>query len=301
MSRPSNSSKTAMRDSSECKAVVQAIAAIGAGVGNNFCIKLLSSIPSAELAVLRSGAISLVLIPLAFRGGRPVINAAILARGLSEAVATVLLLYALSMTSLSLVATIMMAIPIAIMFVSQAFEGERLPISGNLLVLVAFAGALLASGPAFSGNPFGVGAALISAICFAARDLITRLFARHARIIDLSLSANFTTLILALMIASTGHWVLPSASIAVPLLASVVLYIASNLLIAAATKGGRSTLIAATRYTAILWAMLADLLFFKTTPGPAVLGGALLIVLSGLGLVFVERTADAEPRSRARE
>ena len=48
-------------------------------------------------------------------------------------------------------------------------------------------------------------------------------------------------------------------------------------------------MVAATRYSAVIWAALFDFLLFDLPPRPLTLVGAALIAACGIGLVFTER------------
>ncbi len=82
---------------------------------------------------------------------------------------------------------------------------------------------------------------------------------------------------------------MPLPSDAPILAAMLALYIASNLLIATATRGGRAPLIAATRYSAVLWAIALDMILLQSLPTPMTLLGAALVVVCGLGLATEAR------------
>lgn len=275
-----------MTQPSESRSVLLGLAAVGAGVGNNAFVKLLPGLPSAELAALRACGAVILFLPLFWRGGLPRLSPAMLLRAAAEGAATILLLLSLSMTSLSLVTTIMMGLPIGVMAVGWFLDGERVSRRSGVFLLLGFAGAALASGPALAGNVTGVLAVLASAGCYVLRDIITRVRLPDARSLDLSFTANSATLLMALGLGLglPRGWVMPLPGDAPILAAMLALYIASNLLIATATRGGRASLIAATRYSAVLWAIALDMILLQSLPPPMTLLGAALVVVCGLGL-----------------
>jgi drug/metabolite transporter (DMT)-like permease len=69
----------------------------------------------------------------------------------------------------------------------------------------------------------------------------------------------------------------------------VGLYVASNLLIVSATRYGPATLVAATRYSAVIWAVLLDLVLFNRSPGVITMISAAAIGAFGLCLIRTER------------
>jgi drug/metabolite transporter (DMT)-like permease len=273
----------------ERRAIGQALVAVAAGVGNNAFVRALAELPVMQLVLLRAGGALVVLIPvLIWRGLRWPSRFALLRAGV-EAAATILLMWALALTSLGFVATISLVIPLGVMFFGAVLMGERLTRRGQGLVLAGFAGALIATTPKLDGNAMGALAALGSAACFILRDLMTRRHGGAISGLEMSATASLMTAAVALLAGGAAHWQPIDAGQAAMVAAMVVLYVLSNLLIVMATQGGRPALVAATRYSSILWAMLADLVLFATAPRPATLIGATIIVVSGLALVRTER------------
>jgi drug/metabolite transporter (DMT)-like permease len=269
------------------RAVLQALAAVGAGVGNNAFVHALAHLPLAQIVVLRAGGALVVLLPLLFLGGLRRPTRFSLVRAAIEAVGSILLIKALALTSLGFVATISLAIPLGVVLLASVLLKEGLTRRGHVLVLTGFAGAMIATGPQLEMSAAGALAALGAAACYVARDLLTRHRGAGESAIEMSAMASLMTLGLALVLSGggTADWPRLHAGQAAMVAGMVGLYVASNVLIVMATRGGRPGLVAATRYSAVLWAMPIDLVFFDTDPGPATLLGAAIITVSGLLLL----------------
>ncbi|MEO3388528.1 DMT family transporter [Mesorhizobium sp. CAU 1741] len=278
-----------MSPPSERLAILQGLGAVAAGVGNNALIATLATLPVLQIVLLRAGGAILILLPVILWTGwrRPSLFS--LLRAGVEASATLLLVFALVTTSLSLVATIMMAIPIGVMCGAALVLGERLSRTGQVLVCVGFAGAAIATTPTFGGDLMGGAAALGSAALFVLRDLMTRRRREFVSALEMSLTASLITLVFALVAGGRHGWLPIDAADMTVVAGMIVLYVASNLLIVAATRNGRPALVATTRYSTVVWAMLVDILVFAHFPHPATLAGAALIIACGLGLMLTER------------
>lgn len=277
-----------MSNQGESRAIVQGLLAVGAGVGNNALIAALSALPVMQILLLRAGGAVVLLLPLVLWAGLRRPSPFALLRAVIEAIATLLLVVALVTVPLSLVATIMMTIPLGVMWGATLFLGERLTWVGQLLVVAGFAGAALATAPAIGGDTAGAAAALGSAGCFVIRDLMTRRRRERVSALEMSFCASVVTLLFALLAGGYVDWLPINSAYAAALAGMIALYVASNLLIVAATRNGRPAIIAATRYSSVIWAILLDALVFASWPHPATAIGATVIVVCGVVLIWSE-------------
>jgi drug/metabolite transporter (DMT)-like permease len=271
--------------------VLQALGAVGAGVGNNALVHALAHLPLMQLIVLRAGGALVVLFPLLLLRGMRLPSQFSLVRAAIEAVGSVLLIKALALTSLGFVATITLVIPLGVVFFASVLMNERLTNRGYLLILMGFAGAMIATATQLDMNAAGALAALGAAACYVARDLLTRHRGAGESALEMSAMASLLTLGLALALVRGGavEWPRLDAEEVSMVAGMVGLYVASNVLIAIATRGGRPALVAATRYSSVLWAMSIDVLFFGIAPNGSTLLGAAIITASGLMLLRHER------------
>jgi drug/metabolite transporter (DMT)-like permease len=273
------------------RALLQALAAVGAGVGNNAFVHALAHLPLMQLILLRAGGALAVLFPLLVLRGLRVPSRFSLVRAAIEAVASILLIKALALTSLGFVATVSLVIPLGVVLFASVLMDEKLSRRGYLLVLAGFTGAMIATATQFDMNTSGALAALGAAACYVARDLLTRQGGAGESALEMSAMASLMTLALALLLVagSPTAWPRLDAGEVAMVAGMVGLYVASNVLIVMATRGGRPGLVAATRYSSVLWAMATDALVFGTSPSQSTLVGAAIIVASGMMLLRQER------------
>jgi len=269
------------------RAELQALGAVGAGVGNNAFVHALADLPLMQLIVLRAGGALVVLLPLLLLRGIRLPSCFSLVRAGIEAMGSVLLIKALALSSLGFVATITLVIPLGVVLFAALLMNDRLTRRGQVLVLTGFAGAMVATGPQLEMNATGALAATGAAGCYVARDLLTRHRGAGESALEMSAMASLMTLGLALVLSggTTANWPGLHVGQAAMVAGMVGLYVASNVLIVMATRGGRPGLVAAMRYSAVLWAMPIDLVIFDTHPVPATLLGAAIITASGLLLL----------------
>ncbi|MBB6469820.1 drug/metabolite transporter (DMT)-like permease [Aminobacter lissarensis] len=274
----------------EGKAILQALAAVGAGVGNNYCFKQLALLPASEVAVLRSALLLVLLAPGVFLSGRrqrvSLLELPIVARSLAEATATIFLLVSLAGLSVATVATFLMTIPLLATVAGAGFFEEKLGWRGGAFVALGFFGAALALGPIFESEPYYLAAAAFSAAMYTLRDVITRVWAQRGSPSHLAVGANLATLLVAAGLATTQAWHPLTIGQSGLLVIGVGLFLASNLLIIASTRNGRIAIIATTRYSAILWALAVDWIGYGLVPPTHTLIGAAIIVVAGFGLAL---------------
>lgn len=275
---------------SERGAVVTALFAIAAGVGNNFILKQLAFLPSTEIAALRSVMMLLFLVPIRMAAKRQNLrwSSRLIGRSICDALATISLLTALAHLSLSIVATIMMLIPMGVTAIGAVTRREPATPMTSLFVAVGFLGAFLATGPELgsgmigSDASLGLGAAALGAVFYCARDAVTRFYMKQDDPINLMTASSIVTLLVLVPAVFQMSWRWPGMDEMMLTGMASILFLCSSVLIATATMHGRLAVIGSTRYTAIIWAALIDGLVFHHWPSSVTLLGAGLIVISGL-------------------
>jgi len=284
----------------ELLGLAQTLGAVLAGVGNNFCFKLLAALPVSELVVLRAVAGVVLLSPLlVFENRRrpvlPSLSARMLVRALAEASATVTLILALSRLSVGTVTSVLMTIPLCVTAIGAFVFRERAGWLAWGAIAVGLAGVLVVVRPTLDGSAIGVAAALASALSFSVRDSLTRRMPASAGTVAMTVSANLAALAVGLLLALGQEWRPILAAEILLVLLAVVLYVASNLLIAAGIRHARLALSGALRYAAVPAAMALDYLVLGLVPQPTTLLGVLLIVASGLAVLAAARRGPIGP------
>ncbi|MEO7365787.1 MAG: DMT family transporter [Sphingomicrobium sp.] len=164
--------------------------------------------------------------------------------------------------------------------------------------LVAFAGVLViffGQAQADLGREATIGsiAILVSAICYAFNIILMRRQSLAAGPTEIAFFQSVTvTLILAALIPIVGV-PLPSAADWPWILFAAILAITSLLILSWAYARAEASYLAATEYTAFLWAALFGWLIFHEPLSPFTLGGALMIVAGCI--LAARKPADASP------
>jgi drug/metabolite transporter (DMT)-like permease len=195
--------------------------------------------------------------------------------------------------------------PLVIAVAAPFFLGrsER-PARGVWLALaVGFSGCFILLAPGLSGgSPYAVLGLLAMLLSAGAHLCLRGLGAtEQARVIVFWFHVSVTVLSAVVIGLTGGRIGLPSAGLWPVLLGAATAATAGQLLMTRAYALDRAPVVAGATYTAIVWALLGDVLVFGSSPGlNAIIGGA-LVIASSLWLVLKpsRRAADSLPRETA--
>ena len=234
--------------------------------------------------------------PAAWRG------AAIL-RTLSEAVGAVAFATALSLVDISTVAAVFQALPLVITMGAALFLGEQVGWRRWSAICVGFVGVLMIVRPGLAGFNPSVILVLVAVLAIAARDLLTRMVDNSVSSAVVSFQA-FASVIVAggLLLVSTGAepTALDGRQVGM-MLGGIVFGVAGYYAIVTATRIGDASAITPFRYSRLLFSILVGVLVFGERPDAMTLGGAALIIVSGLyTFVRERRLAREQVREQAR-
>lgn len=234
--------------------------------------------------------------PAAWRG------AAIL-RTLSEAVGAVAFATALSLVDISTVAAVFQALPLVITMGAALFLGEQVGWRRWSAICVGFVGVLMIVRPGLAGFNPSVILVLVAVLAIAARDLLTRMVDSSVSSAVVSFQA-FASVIVAggLLLVSTGAepTALDGRQVGM-MLGGIVFGVAGYYAIVTATRIGDASAITPFRYSRLLFSILVGVLVFGERPDAMTLGGAALIIVSGLyTFVRERRLAREQVREQAR-
>lgn len=188
--------------------------------------------------------------------------------------------------------------PIVALFLAGVLLGERIAPRAILASLLGLAGvvliALTGGGGETGAHPeaaWGVAAILVSAVLYAWNLLLQRQQAQLAEPVEV---ATWQNLMIALLLLAGAPWLLewPGREAWWFIAGSGALSLTGALLFAWAYARAEKQALVPLEYTGFVWAMLFGWLFFAEGVRPAVLAGAVLIVL-GCWL--------AAPRGRMRD
>jgi S-adenosylmethionine uptake transporter len=269
--------------------VLQAFVAIALLSAMDALIKAaVAVLPVFQVTLMRYGVGSVVMVALLVpaRPGWPTREAlaANVLRAMLVVVTATSFFYALG--QLPLAETLILS------FISPAFTvvfaalllRERVGPSVLASLAAGFAGvALIVAGglgepdPAKATSALGVTAVLVSAVGYAASNVLLRARAQRDPLVLIVAIQNLAP---AAMLAGPGLWVwrAPDGSTWLLLGAIGLLGVAGHLLLARAYAAAAATRLAALDYTALIWAVLFGLLAFGEVPSVFALAGGVLIV-----------------------
>jgi drug/metabolite transporter (DMT)-like permease len=155
-------------------------------------------------------------------------------------------------------------------------------------VLVGFLGVLVILRPGAQGFHWAAMLLLAGTWFGALRDIVTRRISATESSSSLLLTTNSCMVGFGLLSLLQG-WNMPNPLDAVWLALCGVLIGAGHYLQIEAFRHAEAGTVVPFRYTALLWAMLMGWLVFGDVPDASMLGGASLVIASGLFILYRER------------
>lgn len=180
--------------------------------------------------------------------------------------------------------------PLLVLIGASLLFGERLGGMAILLIAAGFAGALMVAQPTAEGISFFALLALGNAIFCAMRDLAGRRV--PAAVPGILVAFGACVLVLAgavVMHLLFERTVMPDPYHLVLLAASGLFLFAGHYLIFMAYRIGPTATVAPFYYFFTFWALVAGLLVFGNLPNPLAIAGIVLVVVSGLAIVVLDR------------
>ena len=211
-------------------------------------------------------------------------------RNIVEAITAICMVSALALAPLSLVISIIQAVPLFVTLGAALVLKEKVGPRRWFAVTAGFFGVLLMLRPDTSGISYGALLALIAAIGLSTRDLLTRAMPKTVGTLQMA-TWGTAALIPAgpFLLPITGPHTLPTlGGFGLVLCASLVNAI-GYYSITAAMRMGDVSFVTPFRYTRLVFALIIAALFFKETPDALTLLGAFIVIGSGLFVMWRER------------
>ncbi len=207
-------------------------------------------------------------------------------------IALLLTIYSLSLLPLAEYSVLFSSGPFFIALLSVPLLGESVSKTRWLCILVGFIGVVIALNPSpYHMIQFGGITALLAAILYGTGVVLTSLQARKTS----SLVQIIYHAITCIVVGLCGTFFIPipiSLSDLPYFLMAGFLYIATNVTITESFKWAPTSYTAPVNYTAILWASLFGYVIWDQWPEINLIAGAVLIVGSGIFMIFDERRQD---------
>lgn len=291
-----------MDSSQRLRGIVAMLLSVGFFSAMDVLLKLLAGhYPAVQVSALR-GAASVPFVLLAvgvtgrWRDLKPVRWGLHLVRGVLAIVMLSTFVYAVKLLPLADAYSIFLAAPLIVTALSVPILGERVDARRWIAIAVGLSGTLVLLNPRASNfATLGGLAAILSASCYALSAISVRILTRT----DTTASMVFWFMLMltvfgGILAAPTWvpidphHWLL--------LVGVGVLGALGQHFITEAFRHARASVVAPFEYTALLWAVTFDWLFWNHGPNSLMFVGGAIIVASGLYLIQRERREHV-PRS----
>lgn len=278
------------------RGIVMMVVAMAAFAVEDALIKLAAaSMPPGQILAMLGFPGALIFAAWARAGGHAVMTRAALSRpmvlrNLFEVTGTLGFVTSLSLIPLSTASAILQATPLVVTAGAALFLGDPVGWRRWMAVGVGFAGVVLILRPGVEGFDVNALWAVLGVMGLAARDLVTRrLVATLPTPVVAAWAFAAVALLGCAMLVASGGAVLPGPRPMAFVLAALVVGIGAYWAIVEATRAGDVVAITPFRYTRLIFALAIGAVLFGERPDAAVLGGAALIIASGLYTFARER------------
>lgn len=241
---------------------------------------------AAQVIAIRCGTALLVAGPLAWRQGgiAPRRLPLHLLRGVLIVTAAFAFFHAFARLPLFDAYVVSFTAPFMTMALAIPVLGEQVGAAAWAWAGLGFGGVMIAVAPGLTGGGavIGYGAALIGTASYAGMKIVTRrLGTGEGLAAAMAVPAGLGVVVAGPLAAAT--WVAPPAADAALLVLNGALWGVGNAVVTAAVRAAEAARIAPIDFTAMVWAVVFDAVFFDVRPGPAELAGAAVVVLACLG------------------
>lgn len=241
---------------------------------------------AAQVIAIRCGTALLVAGPLAWQQGgiAPRRLPLHLLRGVLIVTAAFAFFHAFARLPLFDAYVVSFTAPFMTMALAIPVLGEQVGAAAWAWAGLGFGGVMIAVAPGLTGGGavIGYGAALIGTASYAGMKIVTRrLGTGEGLAAAMAVPAGLGVVVAGPLAAAT--WVAPPAADAALLVLNGALWGVGNAVVTAAVRAAEAARIAPIDFTAMVWAVVFDAVFFDARPGPAELAGAAVVVLACLG------------------
>ncbi|MEM8878566.1 MAG: DMT family transporter [Pseudomonadota bacterium] len=286
------------------RAIAAILLAMFGFITNDVVVKLLTEQMPLPSVIVYRGLIACVLLAVltwAFGQMRPVPTRGrgmIGLRCVGEIGATVFYLTALTLMPIANATAILQAIPLIMVACAAVILGERVGWRRWSAVIIGFVGMLLVIQPGADGFDQTAIVALLALSFLTIRDLSTRFIPSTIPSLMVTLISMIAVTIAGIVWAGiTGELVIPTGRQLAMMAAAALLLSIGFWGITVGMRLGQLATVAPFRYSIILWAILLGYLVWGDVPDLARLLGIVMIVGSGLFVMYRERVRDQQSKS----
>lgn len=237
-----------------------------------------------ELLLFFSAISGLLLMPMAARLPRGSlvgvrVHAGLYsARGLLSFVGMWASFYAYSVLDIANVQSLLFTVPIFTIVLASLILGEFVGMRGWISCAVGFLGALIIVRPGYLPLNLGAMAALLSALAFAAANIIIRKLGKTESPVLITLASNLIIVPLAAIPAAL-NWVTPTWEQVPWILAMGALFMAAQLTLTYSIRAADARIVQSFNFLRLPWAVLIGWAMFSELPDVWTWVGAIVIFL----------------------
>jgi drug/metabolite transporter (DMT)-like permease len=270
------------------------VLATGSYVINDSLMKLATEgLPPYQVLMMRGIAASLWGFPLLYilgHGSRlsQMFDARVLARNLTETAAILCFILALANMPIADATALGQITPMIVLLGSAILFKEKISRATSVLIACGFVGAILIARPTGAGLSIFAVLALANAVFSAVRDLLGQRVKAEVPGLIVAMSAVIVVLAGALL----GHLIFeqtvtPSLRHIILLAGSGFFLIFGHLFLFLAYRAASASVVAPFYYCFTVWAVISGLVVFGQYPDLLTMIGILLVVSSGLLIVYL--------------
>jgi drug/metabolite transporter (DMT)-like permease len=214
----------------------------------------------------------------------------LLVRYLSEIIGMVGMVLALTYVPLSTVGAILQATPLLVVVGAVLFLGEQVSWRRWSSIGVGFIGVLLIIQPGAEGFDATILFAVMSMLGLSVRDLTTRMTPpdmASASLATYTMAATFPFAIGWLIY--NGENMIPAQANWVMIFSMIALGSLGYMLLIKSIRMAEISIVSPFRYTRLIFLLIMGVAIFNERPGILILSGALLIIVSGIYIMWRER------------
>lgn len=200
------------------------------------------------------------------------------ARGLLSFVGMWASFYAYSVLDIANVQSLLFTVPIFTIVLASLILGEYVGLRGWISCVVGFIGALIIVRPGYLPLNLGAMAALLSALAFAAANIVIRKLGRTESPVLITLASNLIIVPLA-AIPAAMNWVTPTWEQVPWILAMGALFMAAQLCLTYSIRAADARIVQSFNFLRLPWAVLIGWAMFSELPDVWTWVGAIVIFL----------------------
>lgn len=274
----------------------------GFAIEDAFVKVLAIDLPPGQIALALGAGGALAFWVALRRAGEPLfhpsaLKGAALLRNLSEMGAAMCMILGVALVPLSIVSSILQAMPLVVTMGAAVFLGEAVGWRRWSAIGLGFVGVLLILRPGTEGFDSLALIPLLAVVFLSIRDIATKRVPDGISALQLS-GWGFLAVIpggLLLLLLRAEAPVMPNTLQTALLVANVAIGVVAYMMLVLSTRAGNIAATTPFRYSRLVFAMLLGVIFFGERPDAWTLTGSAIIVVAGLYTLMREIRLNRRP------